>query len=88
MVYNEGASTNSARFIEMEVNGMNYGEKMKQLRGNKSRRNVAEELGISLSAYTKYERCERVPSDKMKIVIAGYFKKTVQEIFFDQNEHK
>lgn len=62
---------------------MTSGEKMKQLRGKKSRRKVAEDLGVSFSSYVKYERGERVPSDKKKVAIASYFKKTVQEIFFN-----
>ena len=61
---------------------MNSGEKLRQLRGKRSKRKVAEDLGISFSSYVKYERGERVPSDKTKVLIAKYFKKSVQEIFF------
>ena len=61
---------------------MNSGEKLRQLRGKRSKRKVAEDLGISFSSYVKYERGERVPSDKTKVLIANYFKKSVQEIFF------
>lgn len=58
------------------------GQKMRELRGIKSKRIVAEELGISFSSYVKYERDERNPSDKTKRKIAKYFGKSVEAIFF------
>ncbi len=67
---------------------MTAGEKMRTLRGKKSKRKVAEELGISFSSYTKYERNERIPRDDIKIKIAKYFRTSVQDIFFGQGEHK
>lgn len=60
-----------------------YGEKLKELRGEKSREQVAKDLGISVSSVQMYENSERVPRDYMKIKIAKYFKTTVQEIFFN-----
>ena len=61
---------------------MTSGEKMRSLRGNKSRQRVSEDLGISFSSYVKYERNERIPRDDVKIKIAKYFRTTVQDIFF------
>lgn len=58
------------------------GEKLKMLRGKKSRFKVAADLGISYSSYIKYERNERTPSDKTKTKIAKYFGTTVGAIFF------
>lgn len=62
---------------------MTSGEKMRTLRGEKSKRRVAEELGISFSSYVKYERNERIPRDDVKIRIAKYYRKSVQDIFFE-----
>ena len=67
---------------------MNVGSKLRELRGNQRKRAVAKAVGVSESAYVKYERGERVPRDDDKVRIASYFNKTVQEIFFDQLEHK
>lgn len=67
---------------------MTPGEKIRSLRGKKSKRKVAEELGISFSSYVKYERNERIPRDDIKIKIAEYFRTSVQDIFFAQREHK
>lgn len=66
---------------------MNFGEKMKALRGARSKREVAADLDISESSYTKYERNERIPRDDIKLKIACYFGRTVQEIFFSDSEH-
>lgn len=55
-----------------------------ELRGNMTRKQLAEELHISKSALDKYERGERIPRDNVKKRIAEYFGKTVQEIFYDE----
>lgn len=61
---------------------MTIGEKLRQLRGNKPRSQVADDLDISYSMYMKLERDERKASDEMKMRIAKYYGKTVQYIFF------
>lgn len=66
---------------------MAIGEKLKELRGNRSQDEMAKEIGVTKSSWAKYERNERVPRDEVKIRIAKFFKKTVQEIFFGQDEH-
>lgn len=59
------------------------GEKMKDLRGKRSRQEVAKAVGVSFSSYVKYERNERVPRDTIKKQIAEYFNVTVGFIFFN-----
>lgn len=58
------------------------GEKLRALRGDKSREEVAFALGISVSALTMYETGQRIPRDEIKIGIAEYFGVTVGSIFF------
>jgi len=58
------------------------GEKLRVLRGVKSKKEVADALGISFSSYVKYERDERIPKDSVKVRIAKYYKTTVEAIFF------
>ena len=43
---------------------------------------VSKKLGISNSALGMYERGERKPRDEIKVKIAKFYGKTVQEIFF------
>lgn len=66
---------------------MSFGEKLRLLRGSKSQDEIAKEIGITKSSWAMYERNERVPRDEVKIRIANFFGKSVQEIFFGNSEH-
>lgn len=63
---------------------MPYNEQLKMLRGENSQDEIAKQIGITKSSWAMYERGERVPRDEIKIKIANFFGKTVQEIFFGQ----
>ena len=58
------------------------GRRLRKLRGNASRENVADAVGISVSAISMYENGERIPRDVIKVELASYYRKSVQEIFF------
>ncbi len=62
---------------------MSTGTKLRALRGTRSQKEVANELGITKSALAMYERDERVPRDEVKVKIATYYNETVQFLFFD-----
>lgn len=66
---------------------MTVGNTLKSLRGSKTQGEVATALGISKSAWAMYERGDRVPRDEIKVRIARYFNKTVQGIFFADQNH-
>lgn len=53
-----------------------------ELRGDRSREEVAAALKISVSALSMYETAARVPRDEIKIEIANYYSRSVSEIFF------
>ena len=55
---------------------------LRVLRGEKSRDEVAEALGISKSALCMYENGERIPRDATKVKIADYYGVGVGDIFF------
>lgn len=59
--------------------------RLKEIRSgaDKTQQEVADAIGLKQSTYAMYESGQRVPSDENKIKIAKYFRKTVQEIFFD-----
>lgn len=61
---------------------MVFGEKLKELRGDRSQQEMADELGITKSSWAMYERNERIPRDEVKIRVAKFFGLSVQEIFF------
>ncbi|KHF27819.1 helix-turn-helix transcriptional regulator [Geobacillus kaustophilus] len=52
------------------------------LRGDRSREEVAKSIGISVSALQMYENGQRVPKDEIKIKIAQYYGVSVETIFF------
>lgn len=60
-----------------------YGKKLVELRGEKSQQEVAKAIGIATSTLGMYEIEQRVPRDSVKRLIAKYYNKTVQEIFFE-----
>lgn len=68
--------------IEMDAKAI--GERLVQLRGNRTQEEVANSLGISISALSMYERGERIPRDNIKIRISLYYKKPIHKIFFNQ----
>lgn len=57
-------------------------ERLRTLRGGQSREAVAEAVDVSYSALAMYEAGERVPRDEVKVRLARYYGKTVEEIFF------
>lgn len=65
-------------------------EKLLQLRKNKgvSREDLAEVIGVSVSAVAMYEIGERIPRDDIKIKLAEYFDTTVGSLFFNQDSHE
>ncbi|WP_340004452.1 helix-turn-helix transcriptional regulator [Paenibacillus sp. FSL K6-0276] len=58
------------------------------LRGEASREETANAIGISISALQMYENAQRVPKDEIKVKIAKHYKRSVQSIFFDQDPHE
>lgn len=63
-------------------------ERLIKLRGSTPREEVARSVGISVSALQMYENGHRIPRDDIKLKLATYYNKTVQEIFFDPEPHE
>lgn len=59
------------------------GERLRKLRGDRSREEVAVAIGVTAQAICNYEIGSRTPSDTIKCLLAEYYGKTVQDIFFD-----
>ena len=66
-----------------EMNAKAIGEKLVEMRGSKTQEEVANAIGVSISALSMYERGERIPRDNIKIRISAYYKKPVHKIFFN-----
>lgn len=57
------------------------------LRSEKTREEVAESVGISVSTLQMYENGQRIPRDEIKVKLANFYGATVQSIFFDSLQH-
>lgn len=57
-------------------------ERLRELRGDKSQREVAEAVGTTAMAISLYESGERVPKDEIKIRLARYYETTVDALFY------
>ena len=63
---------------------MSIGENLRALRNKKTIDEVANAIGVTRSSYVKYERDERRPRDEVKVRIAKYYGKSIENIFFDK----
>ena len=61
---------------------MTVGQRLRELRGEKSREEVAEKVEITVSALSNYENDIRRPRDETKQRLAKYFGCTIQELFY------
>jgi len=59
------------------------GLRLISLRNGVPRDKIASDLRISVSALAMYEQGNRIPRDEIKLKLAQYYKKTVQDIFFE-----
>lgn len=66
----------------LEMNPVEIGKRLAELRGSRTQAEVALALGISVSALSMYENGERIPRDNIKIRIANFYKKPIHKIFF------
>ncbi len=64
------------------------GKKLTELRGSRSRKEVADNIGVTVSALQMYEKGVRVPRDETKERLAKLYNVNVGELFFDEKLHK
>lgn len=64
------------------LDSIKIAKRLVELRGNKSREDVANSVNISCSALSMYEQGNRIPRDEIKVRLANYYGTTVQDIFF------
>lgn len=60
------------------------GKRLTELRNEagKTQQEVANENGTSVSAIAMYEAGKRIPRDEVKVSLANYFHRSIEEIFF------
>lgn len=68
------------------MNPKAIGQRLRKLRGIRTRRGVATETGIGYSALSNYEAGIRIPNDEVKLVLARYYGVTVDELFYSDSQ--
>lgn len=58
------------------------GHRLMLLRGDRTQKEVALAIGVCDCAIRNYESGRRVPTDRLKRVIAKYFKVSLEALFF------
>lgn len=58
-------------------------QKLVELRGDKTIKEVADANGISVSALSMYEAAKRIPRDEIKVRLANYYGVDVATLFFE-----
>lgn len=71
----------------MEYNLIENGRRLQELRGARTRDEVAQANNISVSALTMYELGQRNPRDDVKCSLAEFFGVRVSDIFFPEKVH-
>ncbi len=66
----------------MNANAELLGQKLRQLRGNRTQQEVASAVGVSAMAISQYEAGKRIPRDAVKLGLAKLFGQSVEQIFF------
>ena len=56
--------------------------RLREARGERPRKDVCEEVGISVSALMMYENGKRTPRDSIKMRLAKCYRKSVEELFY------
>lgn len=64
------------------MNKQRIGERLRALRGERSKEEICVAAGISTSALTMYELGQRIPRDEIKEVLALIYKTSVQDLFY------
>ena len=57
-------------------------QRLKELRGDRSMKEVADACKIAKSTLAMYESGRRIPKDEIKVRIACFFKVSVETLFF------
>ena len=60
-------------------------EKLVELRGNKTQQEIADAIGVSVSAIGMYEIGERIPKDAIKVKLAKFYDLGIEQIFLAED---
>lgn len=67
----------------MELNHKTTAENLYRLRGDRTKKEVADAVGVTEKSISQYEHGERIPNDAVKVRLAAYYNKTAEELFYN-----
>ena len=59
--------------------------KLVKLRGTRTQEEIANAIGISISAIGMYETGQRVPRDEIKVKLDNFYNVSIESLFFADN---
>lgn len=65
-----------------DLDAKKIGAKLKELRGSRSQKEVADAVNVTDMAISFYESGDRIPRDEIKVALADYFGVSVESIFY------
>ena len=65
------------------MNTATIGKKLRDLRGDRTQKEVCDAIGIRQTALSNYETGIRVPRDETKVKLAAYYGVSTTDIFFN-----
>lgn len=57
-------------------------KRLVKCRGDRSQKEIAEAVGVTVMAISLYECGERVPRDEIKVKLANLYGMTIDELFY------
>lgn len=73
---------------EMSLDASLIGKKLRKLRGDTPLNIVSQRTGLGATAISNYENGIRIPRDEAKVALAKYYRKTIDELFFEASYHE
>lgn len=60
---------------------------MVALRGDRTQKEIAEQIGMPVSTYAMIESGHRFPRKELQAKLSRFFEISVDDLFFNQNDH-
>lgn len=68
--------------MEYKIDPIEMGKRLRESRGIRTQVMTAKELGITQSALHMYEKGERIPRDPVKVKLANYYNRSIEDLFY------
>jgi len=70
------------------VDRQRIAQRLIEMRGNRTKEEVAQQVNISIRALESYESGQRMPRDAVKLALAHCYGASVESLFFQDKLHE